>query len=77
MIVMPKTPRTSETLAQTIKRLELRAERLRNLLLNEIVDILDSKYEASLRKSIKPRSATPSICPKNKPQQSLRLLGIT
>lgn len=45
-ITMPKTP------AQTIKRLEreLEDERLRNLLLNEMVDILDSEYGAGLRK---------------------------
>lgn len=52
VITMPKTPRASETPAQTIKRLEheLEDERLRNLLLNEMVDILDSEYGAGLRK---------------------------
>ena len=57
MITMPKTPPASETPAQTIKRLEreLEDERLRNLLLNEMVDILDSEYGAGLRKKYQAR----------------------
>ena len=49
---MPKTPRAKETPAQTIKRLEreLEDERLRNMLMNEVVDILDAEYGAGLRK---------------------------
>jgi hypothetical protein len=49
---MPKTPKAKETPAQKIKRLEreLEDERLRNLLLNEVVDILDSEHGMSLRK---------------------------
>lgn len=51
-LTMPKTPRATETPAQKIKRLEreLEDERLRNLLLNEMVDILDAEYGAGLRK---------------------------
>jgi transposase-like protein len=49
---MPKTPKAKETPVQKIKRLEreLEDERLRNLLMNEIVDILDSEYGTGLRK---------------------------
>ena len=51
-LTMPKTPEAKETPVQTIKRLEreLEDERLRNLLLNEVVDILDAEYGAGLRK---------------------------
>jgi hypothetical protein len=49
---MPKSPRAKETPAQTIKRLEreLEDERLRNRLMNEVVDILDAEHGAGLRK---------------------------
>lgn len=51
-LTMPKTPRAAETPVQKIKRLEreLEDERLRNLLLNEMVDIMDAEYGAGLRK---------------------------
>ncbi len=51
-ITMPKTPKAKETPAQKIKRLEkeLEDEHLRNLLLNEAVDIIDAEYGAGLRK---------------------------
>lgn len=51
-ITMPNTPPAAETPAQKIKRFEgeLEDERLRNLLLNEMVDILDAEYGACLRK---------------------------
>ena len=51
-LTMPKTPKAKETPAQKIKRLEreLEDEHLRNLLLNEVVDILDAEYGAGLRK---------------------------
>ena len=51
-LTMPKTPKAKETPAQKIKRLEreLEDERVRNLLLNEVVDILDSEHGMSLRK---------------------------
>ena len=50
--VMPQSPKAKETPAQTIKRLEreLEDERLRNMLMNEIVDILDAEYGTGLRK---------------------------
>ena len=49
---MSKTPPAPETPAQKIKRLEreLEDERLKNLLLNEVVDIMDERYGAGLRK---------------------------
>ena len=45
---------SKETPAQKIKRLEkeLEDERLRNLLLNEVVDILDAEHGAGLRKKL-------------------------
>lgn len=48
---MPNTPKAKETPAQQIKRLEkaLEDECLRNVLLNEVVDILDTKHGAGLR----------------------------
>jgi len=51
-LAMPKSPKAKETPAQKIKRLEreLEDEHLRNLLLNEVVDILDTEYGAGLRK---------------------------
>ena len=49
---MHKTSLPNESPAQKIKRLEreLEDERLRNLLLNKVVDILDSEHGMSLRK---------------------------
>lgn len=51
-LAMPQSPKAKETPAQKIKRLEreLEDERLRNMLMNEVVDILDSEYGAGLRK---------------------------
>lgn len=51
-LTMPKTPTAKESPTQTIKRLEreLEDERLRNLLLNEALDILDAEHGAGLRK---------------------------
>ena len=51
---MPVSPKASETPAQKIKRLEheLEDERLRNLLLNEVVDILDAEHGLGLRKKL-------------------------
>jgi transposase-like protein len=51
-LTMPKTPKAKETPAQKIKRLEreLEDERLRNMLMNEAIDILDAEYGAGLRK---------------------------
>lgn len=50
--LMPQSPKDKETPAQKIKRLEreLEDERLRNMLMNEIVDILDAEYGTGLRK---------------------------
>lgn len=52
--IMTKSPQSKETPAQKIKRLEreLEDERARNLLLNEVVDILDSEHGAGLRKKL-------------------------
>ena len=51
-LTMPESPKAKETPAQKIKRLEcaLEDEQLRNLLLNEVVDILDAEHGAGLRK---------------------------
>ena len=51
-LTMTKTPPAAETPNQIIKRLEreLEQEKLRNLLLNEVVDIVDAQYGAGLRK---------------------------
>lgn len=53
-LTMPKTPKSKETPVQVIKRLEreLEDERLRNLLLNEVVDILDAEHGTGLRKKL-------------------------
>lgn len=51
-LTMPKTPPAAETPAQTIKRLEreLEDERLRNMLYDEMINIMDAEYGAGLRK---------------------------
>ena len=53
-MMMPKSPHAKETPAQTIKRLEreLQDEKLRNLLLNEVVDIIDAEHGTGLRKKL-------------------------
>ena len=53
-LTMPKIPKAKETPAQIIKRLEreLEEERVRNLLLNEVVDILDAEHGVGLRKKL-------------------------
>lgn len=52
--IMPTSPKAKETPAQKIKRLEheLEDERLRNMLLNEVVDILDAEHGTGLRKKL-------------------------
>jgi transposase-like protein len=52
--IMTKSPKAKETPAQKIKRLEreLEDERIKNLLLNEVVDILDAEHGAGLRKKL-------------------------
>lgn len=51
---MPASPSATESPAQTIKRLEreLEDERLRNLLLNEVIDIVESEHGGGLRKKL-------------------------
>ncbi|WP_408580438.1 IS3 family transposase [Aliivibrio fischeri] len=53
-IIMPKSPKAKESPAQKIKRLEreLDDERMRNLLLNEVVNIMDAEHGAGLRKKL-------------------------
>ncbi|MEG3620371.1 IS3 family transposase [Magnetovibrio sp. PR-2] len=53
-LIMPISPKAAETPAQKIKRLEreLEDERLRTLLLNEVIDILDAEHGAGLRKKL-------------------------
>ena len=53
-MTMPKSPKAKESPAQKIKRLEreLEDERLRNLLLNEVVDIMDAEHGTGLRKKL-------------------------
>ena len=66
-VPMPQSPKQKETPAQTIKRLEkeLEDERLRCLLLNEVVDILDAEHGAGLRKKLAAKE--PNACrPKGK-----------
>lgn len=52
--IMTKSLKAKETPAQKIKRLEkeLDDERIKNLLLNEVVDILDAEHGAGLRKKL-------------------------
>ncbi len=53
-LVMSKSSTTQETPAQKIKRLEkeLDDERARNMLLNEVVDIIDAEHGTGLRKKL-------------------------
>ncbi|WP_374027183.1 IS3 family transposase [Pseudoalteromonas sp. JSTW] len=53
-MTMPKSPKAKESPAQKIKRLEreLEDEHLRNLLLNEVVNILDAEHGTNLRKKL-------------------------
>ena len=55
-------PISRETPAQRIKRLEreLEDERLKNLILNEMVDRFDGEYNAGLRKKYLPKPSTSS-----------------
>jgi len=52
-------PRSKETPAQQIKRLEkeLDDEKLKNLILNEMVDTFDRDYDAGLRKKFLPKQS--------------------
>ncbi len=61
-----KSPKASETPAQKIKRLEkqLRDEKLKNLLYEEMIRISDEQYGTSLRKKF--RSKQSEACRKNR-----------
>lgn len=52
-------PKSKETPAQQIKRLEkeLADEKLKNLILNEMVDVFDKDYNAGLRKKFLPKQS--------------------
>ena len=49
---MPNMPKSKETPAQQIKRLErqLETEQMKNVVLNKMVDVMDKEYGAGLRK---------------------------
>jgi transposase len=51
-ICLPNMPKSKETPAQIIKRLErqLEDERMKNIVLNKMVDVMDKEYGAGLRK---------------------------
>lgn len=53
------SPKQKETPAQKIKRLEkeLEDERLKNLILNEMIDISDQQYGTSIRKKHLPKQS--------------------
>ena len=53
------TPRSKETPAQTIKRLEkqLADEKLRNKILNKMIDISDEQYGTAIRKKFSPKQS--------------------
>lgn len=59
---MHKTTKPNESPAQKIKRLEkeLEDERVTNLFLNEVVDILDAEHGTSLRKKYIAKGKKPS-----------------
>lgn len=61
-----ENPRSKETPAQKIKRLEkeLEDERLKNQILNEMIDVSDQKYGTSLRKKYLPKQSETSKKPK-------------
>lgn len=52
-------PKSKETPAQKIKRLEreLSDERLKNEILNKMIDISDSQYGTSIRKKLSPKQS--------------------
>ena len=66
---MPDMPKSNETPAQKIKRLEreLEDEKIKNLVLNRMVDIMDKEHGASLRKKF---SSEVSGKSKKKPRKS-------
>ena len=60
-----KNPRSTETPAQTIKRLqkELAEEQAKNAIMKSMIDVFDKQYGAGLRKKYSPKSSLKS----NKP----------
>ena len=56
------SPKRKETPAQKIKRLEkeLEDERLKNLILNKMIDISDEQYGTSIRKKYLPKQSNAS-----------------
>jgi transposase-like protein len=52
-------PKSKETPAQQIKRLEkeLADEKMKNLILNKMVDVFDKDYDAGLRKKFSPKQS--------------------
>lgn len=54
-----KSPKKSETPAQKIKRLEkqLEDERLKNSIMNSMIDVFDKQYGAGLRKKYLPKQS--------------------
>jgi len=61
-----KNPRSKETPAQKIKRLEkeLEDERLKNEILNKMIDVSDQQYGTSIRKKYLPKQSETSKKPK-------------
>ena len=61
------SPNSKETPAQQIKRLEreLEDEKLRNMILNRMIDVADSQFGTSIRKKLSPKQSSTST--KKKP----------
>ena len=62
-----KTSKQKETPAQTIKRLEkeLEDEKLKNSIMNSMVDVFDKQYGAGLRKKFLPKQSSKDNKSKN------------
>jgi hypothetical protein len=56
------SPNSKETPAQQIKRLEreLEDEKLRNMILNRMIDVADSQFGTSIRKKLSPKQSSTS-----------------
>jgi transposase-like protein len=56
------SPNSKETPAQHIKRLEreLEDEKLRNMILNRMIDVADSQFGTSIRKKLSPKQSSTS-----------------
>ena len=57
-----QSPQSKETPAQTIKRLEkeLSEQRLKNQMLNYMIDLSDKQYGTSIRKKFSPKQSDDS-----------------